>query len=30
VFWTPRDAGFVQFSVIDAEGKVDRVTVRLR
>jgi penicillin-binding protein 1C len=30
VFWTPHDAGFVQFSVIDAEGKVDRVMVRLR
>ncbi len=29
-FWTPAGEGFVQLSVIDAEGRVDRVTVRLR
>ncbi len=29
-FWTPSGEGFVQLSVIDAEGRVDRVTVRLR
>jgi penicillin-binding protein 1C len=30
VFWTPQGEGFVQLSVIDAQGRVDRVTVRLR
>ena len=30
VFWTPNGDGFVQLSVIDAQGTVDRVTVRLR
>ncbi len=30
VFWTPSGDGFVQLSVIDAQGTVDRVTVRLR
>jgi penicillin-binding protein 1C len=30
VFWTPAGEGFVQLSVIDAQGTVDRVTVRLR
>jgi penicillin-binding protein 1C len=30
VFWTPTSDGFVQLSVIDAQGNVDRVTVRLR
>jgi penicillin-binding protein 1C len=29
-FWQPVGKGFVQLSVIDAEGNVDRVTVRLR
>ena len=29
-FWQPGGEGFVQLSVIDAEGNVDRVTVRLR
>jgi penicillin-binding protein 1C len=29
-FWTPQGEGFVQLSVIDARGQVDRVTVRLR
>ncbi|HKJ60540.1 MAG TPA: penicillin-binding transpeptidase domain-containing protein, partial [Hyphomicrobiales bacterium] len=29
-FWLPEGKGFVQLSVIDAEGNVDRVTVRLR
>ena len=29
-FWTPQGEGFVQLSVIDAQGRVDRVTVRLR
>jgi penicillin-binding protein 1C len=29
-FWQPIGKGFVQLSVIDAEGNVDRVTVRLR
>lgn len=29
-FWQPNGEGFVQLSVIDAEGNVDRVTVRLR
>ena len=30
VTWTPTGEGFVKFSVIDAKGRVDRVTVRLR
>jgi penicillin-binding protein 1C len=30
VFWTPGGEGFVQLSVIDARGQVDRVTVRMR
>ena len=30
VFWTPPGEGFMQLSVIDARGRVDRVTVRLR
>jgi penicillin-binding protein 1C len=29
-FWKPAGKGFVQLSVIDAKGRVDRVTVRLR
>jgi penicillin-binding protein 1C len=29
-FWTPTGEGFVQLSVIDAQGSVDRVTIRLR
>jgi penicillin-binding protein 1C len=29
-FWTPSGEGFVQLSVIDSQGTVDRVTVRLR
>lgn len=29
-FWTPVGEGFANVSVIDAEGRVDRVTVRLR
>lgn len=29
-FWMPSGEGFVQLSVIDAQGTVDRVTVRLR
>jgi penicillin-binding protein 1C len=29
-FWTPTGEGFVQLSVIDSAGNVDRVTVRLR
>ncbi|NJM36111.1 MAG: hypothetical protein HC850_17070 [Rhodomicrobium sp.] len=29
-FWTPAGEGFVQLSVIDAQGSVDRVTIRLR
>jgi len=28
--WQPPDRGFVKLSVIDAKGRVDRVTVRLR
>lgn len=28
--WSPDSRGFVKFSVIDAKGRVDRVTVRLR
>jgi penicillin-binding protein 1C len=28
--WTPAGAGFAKISVIDAEGRADRVTVRLR
>jgi len=30
IFWRPSGKGFVQLSVIDAHGRVDRVTVRLR
>ncbi len=30
VFWKPEGPGFVKLSVIDAKGRVDRVTVRLR
>lgn len=30
VVWTPAGQGFVKFSVIDAKGRVDRVTVRLK
>ena len=30
VVWNPRGLGFVKLSVIDARGRVDRVTVRLR
>jgi penicillin-binding protein 1C len=30
VVWQPGGRGFVRLSVIDAEGRVDRVTVRLR
>jgi penicillin-binding protein 1C len=30
VTWQPMGAGFVKLSVIDAKGRVDRVTVRLR
>jgi penicillin-binding protein 1C len=30
IFWQPSGKGFVQLSVIDAAGRVDRVTVRLR
>jgi penicillin-binding protein 1C len=30
VFWTPSGEGFVQLSVIDARGQVDRITVRMR
>jgi penicillin-binding protein 1C len=29
-FWQPSGKGFVQLSVIDAKGRVDKVTVRLR
>jgi penicillin-binding protein 1C len=29
-FWRPTGKGFVQLSVIDARGRVDKVTVRLR
>jgi penicillin-binding protein 1C len=29
-FWRPSGKGFVQLSVIDAKGRVDKVTVRLR
>ncbi|MDX2155182.1 MAG: penicillin-binding protein 1C [Hyphomicrobiaceae bacterium] len=28
--WTPRGVGFAQISVVDAEGRADRVTIRLR
>jgi penicillin-binding protein 1C len=28
--WTPTGPGFAKISVIDAEGRADRVTVRLR
>lgn len=30
VVWQPNGGGFVNFSVIDAKGRVDRVTVRLK
>ena len=30
IVWQPEGRGFVRFSVIDAQGRVDRVTVRLR
>ena len=30
VVWSPKGRGFVKLSVIDAKGRVDRVTVRLR
>ncbi len=30
VVWNPKGLGFVKLSVIDARGRVDRVTVRLR
>ena len=30
VVWTPKGLGFVKLSVIDARGRVDRVTIRLR
>lgn len=30
VVWTPQSAGFVKLSVVDANGRVDRVTVRLK
>ncbi len=30
VTWQPDGRGFVKLSVIDAKGRVDRVTVRLR
>ena len=30
VMWNPKGLGFVKLSVIDARGRVDRVTVRLR
>ena len=30
VVWQPQGPGFVKLSVIDAKGRVDRVTVRLR
>jgi penicillin-binding protein 1C len=30
VVWQPKGSGFVKFSVIDAKGQVDRVTVRIR
>ena len=29
-FWRPNGKGFLQLSVIDAKGRVDRVNVRLR
>lgn len=29
-YWTPTGEGFVQLSVIDAEGRVDRISMRLR
>lgn len=29
-FWQPSGKGFLQLSVIDATGQVDRVTIRLR
>jgi penicillin-binding protein 1C len=30
VTWTPGETGFVKLSVVDAKGRVDRVTVRLK
>lgn len=30
VVWQPNGGGFVNFSVVDAKGRVDRVTVRLK
>jgi penicillin-binding protein 1C len=30
VVWQPDGSGFVKFSVVDAKGRVDRVTVRLK
>ena len=30
VAWQPGGAGFIKLSVIDAKGRVDRVTVRLK
>jgi membrane carboxypeptidase/penicillin-binding protein PbpC len=30
VAWTPPGKGFVKLQVIDAQGRADRVTVRLR
>jgi penicillin-binding protein 1C len=30
VAWQPGGRGFVKLSVVDAKGRVDRVTVRLR
>ncbi|MGI9405191.1 MAG: hypothetical protein ACR2O4_02375 [Hyphomicrobiaceae bacterium] len=30
MFWPPPASGFVKLSVVDARGRTDRVTVRLR
>jgi penicillin-binding protein 1C len=30
ISWTPPGRGFIKLSVIDAKGRVDRVTVRVR
>lgn len=30
VFWRPKDRGFVRFTVIDSQGAVDRIAVRLQ
>ena len=30
VIWEPEGSGFVNFSVVDAKGQVDRVMVRLK